>query len=165
MTSWRPDITFHQKTNGDYNGVRYVIEALSDFDIGNTKRIVTSREPGMKEVMQKLKRKNMPEGIDKWQLPIIIGGERPAFLFLTSCRPNAEVPEHIHPDDTITRVVINGSVVISGVELTHGDWFFVPKGIPYSYCVGPYGAAILHIYNGNDGDNDCYPGGNRLAKP
>ena len=117
----------------------------------------------MMEVMQRLKRENMPEGVDKWQLPIIIGGERPAFLFLTSCRPNAEIPEHVHGNDTISRVVIGGSVMVANVELTHGDWFFVPKGVPYAYSAGPYGASLLHIYNGNDRDNDGYPGGNCLS--
>ena len=65
MTNWKPDTTFHEKSNEVYNGILYVEEALRDFNIGESKRIVTSREPGMKEVMERLKRKNIPDGVDK----------------------------------------------------------------------------------------------------
>ena len=48
MTNWKPDTTFHEKSNEVYNGILYVVEALRDFNIGESKKIVTSREPGMK---------------------------------------------------------------------------------------------------------------------
>ena len=53
--------------------------------------------------------------------------------------------------------------MVANVELTHGDWFFVPKGVPYAYSAEPYGASLLHIYNGKDRENDGYPGGNCLS--
>jgi hypothetical protein len=157
MAAWKPENIFHDMTDGEYNGVRFVREALKGLDFGKTKRVVTSREPGLREATERLRRRDMPEGVDKWQLPLIIGGERPAFLFITTLRPNAVVPLHGHSNDTITRIVMTGSVKAEGVELTQGDWFYVPRNVPYSYAAGSYGATLLHVYNGNDGDNDGYP--------
>jgi hypothetical protein len=151
MADWQPENIFHDKVDGVYNGVRFVFDALRDYPIKDNKTIVTSRDPGMREVQDRLRRRDMPEGVEKWQLPIIIGGQRPAFMFITVCHPSAIVPKHSHLDDTITRVIMSGSVFLGDKELTQGDWFFVPPKVPYSYSAGMFGAVILHIYNGAGG--------------
>lgn len=153
MSDWKPENIFHKKTNGVYNGVLYVQEALKSLG-PIEKRVVTSRDPGMREVQESLRRLDMPEGIQKWQLPIVISEGRPSFLFITFSDPNVHVPNHMHPDDAITRVIMSGSVTVDGVELTQGDWVYVPNTIPYSYTAGPLGATMLHIYNCGGGDDD-----------
>jgi hypothetical protein len=154
MPDWEPDDTFHKMTGGEYNGVLYVKEALARANMPDFgKRIVTSRDPGMREVEELLLRPNMPEGVRKGQLPIIISAGRPSFLFITSVPPDTRVDRHMHPDDAITRVIMNGSITLEGVELTQGDWAYVPNTVPYSYTAGPYGATILHIYNCGGGDD------------
>ncbi|PTM92869.1 hypothetical protein [Mycoplana dimorpha] len=169
MPDWEPDDVFHKKTNGVYNGVLFVKEALENAGIGPFgKEVVTSRHPKMREVERSLRRPNMPEGIIKTQLPLIISEGRPSFLFITFSEPDIHVPRHMHPDDAITRVIMSGSITLEGVELTMGDWAYVPNTVPYSYTAGPYGAVILHIYNCGGGDDDrafdhwkvhAFPGG------
>ena len=55
---------------------------------------------------------------------------------------------------------MSGSVTIGSpdrkdVELTHGDWVYVPNTLPYSYTAGPLGATMFHMYNGGGGDDDA----------
>lgn len=155
MPDWEPDDSFHKFTDGEYNGVLYVKRALEKAGVSDFgKRVVTSRDPGMREVEALLLRPNMPEGVQKGQLPIIISAGRPSFLFITSVPPHKHVEKHMHPDDAITRIIIGGSIVVDGVELTQGDWAYVPNTVPYSYTAGPYGATILHVYNCGGGDDD-----------
>ncbi|MBM4905499.1 AraC family ligand binding domain-containing protein [Vibrio parahaemolyticus] len=114
----------------------------------------------MQEVQDLLLRPNMPDGIKKWQLPIVISEGRPSFAFITLCSPKAHTPMHMHPDDAIIRVIMSGSITIKCkdpdrcVELTHGDWMYVPNTVPYSYTAGPLGASIFHMYNCGGGDDD-----------
>jgi hypothetical protein len=153
----------------------YVQQALAKANLPEFgKRIVTSREPGMKGIEESLRRPNMPEGILKWQLPIIISEGRPSFLFITFCAPNIHVPKHMHPDEAIIRVIMSGSINIEGVELTEGDWVYVPNTVPYSYTAGHVGAVIFHIYNCGGGDDDerydrwkihGFPGGGLSIQP
>ena len=146
MSDWKPENIFHKKTDGIYNGVLYVQEALKRLGPVE-KRIVTSREPGMREIEDSLRRPGMPEGIEKWQLPIIISEGRPSFLFVTVAAPDTHVGKHMHPDDVIVRIIMSGSITVDGVELSEGDWMYVPNTVPYSYTAGRLGAVMFHIYN------------------
>ncbi|TCR82286.1 hypothetical protein [Rhizobium sp. BK376] len=173
--NWEPDDVFHKKTDGVYNGVRFVQKALAEARMPPFgKHVVTSRDKGMRKVEELLRRPNMPEGIVKTQLPIIISAGRPSFLFITFSAPNVHVPKHMHPDDAITRVIMSGSITMEGVELTMGDWAYVPNCVPYAYTAGPYGATILHLYNCGGGDDDeaydrwkihAFPGGGLTILP
>lgn len=125
-------------------GIERIREALKRHNITTEGRVVTSREPGMDLVRLDLKREEMPQGVEQWQLPV--WGEGPAFAFISSTLPGAVVPEHSHKRD-LFRVVISGSIIVSGVELKPGDWMYVPKGVRYSYSAAfNPGAITFHIY-------------------
>ncbi|HYL08798.1 MAG TPA: cupin domain-containing protein [Candidatus Udaeobacter sp.] len=137
---WEPD----DSTVEGPAGVDRIREALKRHNISTEGRVVTSREPGMDLVRLDLMRENMAPGITSWQLPI--WGEGPSFYFITSTAPGAVVPEHAHKRD-LFRVVISGSMYVSGVELKAGDWMYVPKGVPYSYSAAfNPGVISLHSY-------------------
>jgi hypothetical protein len=44
------------------------------------------------------------------------------------------------------RFIISGSIKYNGIELTAGDWMFVPKGEEYEFTVGPLGASMAYCY-------------------
>jgi hypothetical protein len=143
-----PNDWFHQKDGGEYKGTLRIEAALRTLGIKGGNAITTSRDPSMPQLKKELTRHGMPDGFHQWQLPIVIGGTRPAYSFITVGLPMAEVPEHTHKDDSVFDVLISGSITFKGTELSAGDWYYVPKGIPYSFTVGPFGCTMLHLYNG-----------------
>jgi hypothetical protein len=60
-----------------------------------------------------------------WLLPVVLNR---SLLFLQVLAPDAEVPEHEHVRGAVFRLVINGSVVYNGMELTAGDWMACRAG-------------------------------------
>lgn len=148
--NWSPDDSFNDMYEGEFIGIREINEATQQLGLNLGEKIVTSRDPGMDEVTELLRRKNMPEGIDKWMLPITVGGmkpEHPAFVFIIHVKPGAVVPRHIHKNDSIFRIVTGGSVIQDGVELMPGDWTYIPVGKAYSYTGGKSGATLMHTYH------------------
>jgi len=155
-TKWKPDDTFHDKIDGEFKGVLRVKKALKETGVAIGDKIITSRDPLVAVVMEKLRRTTLPDGFEQWQLPIVLGGSsgRPVMSFITVGYPNAKLPHHKHRNDCLFRIVLSGSIIYKGVELTTGDWMYVPIGHPYSFTVGKLGAVILHLYNGSG----VYPG-------
>lgn len=148
---WQPDDTFHDIIDGEYKGVLRVKKALEELGLELGDEVVTSRDPGMDRLRDILYRDTMPEGLQQWQLPIILGGgERPVMPFITVGQPNAEVPRHAHKDDCLLRIVLSGTIIHDGnVELTTGDWIYIPTGQPYQFTAGKHGCVIMHMYNGS----------------
>jgi hypothetical protein len=138
---WRPDDSILE---GD-SGRKRIRDALEDFRIEIDERVVTSRDPGMDEVRNRLKNSRVPQGFDQWQLPIFLN-DCPTFFYLTVAQPGAVIPRHSHTRD-LFRVVISGSITVNGIELKSADWMFVPKGVSYSYsaALNP-GAITMHSY-------------------
>jgi hypothetical protein len=56
------------------------------------------------------------------------------------------VPRHSHTHGAGFRVVIEGSLVVNGTELTPKDWMYVPKGHPYGFEVGARGVSLMAAY-------------------
>jgi hypothetical protein len=147
---WKPDDTFHDIIDGQFKGVLRVRSALEKHGITIGSEIITSRDPGLQPLWQELRRDTMPQGFDQWQLPIILGGgDRPVMSFITFGTPHAVVPEHRHRDDCLFRIVLAGSIFYKDIELTMGDWMYVPTGMSYSFKAGRIGCVIMHLYNGS----------------
>ena len=141
-SKWRPDDSFLTKKDGEQAGARRIREVLlrHGFEPG---QILTSRDKGMEEVVNELKRTNMPPGVEQWQLPVAIAG---TFAFRTVAEPDAVIPDHSHRAN-LFRVVVSGTAIYRDVELTAGDWMLVPKGKSYSLrAAGNPGFSINHMY-------------------
>ncbi len=149
---WYPDDSFNDVKDGEFLGIREIKEALAKLgkqDLGD--KIVTSRDPGMEDLTELLRRENMPEGVEKWMLPVTAGGmepKHPSFVFLIRVKPGAVVPKHVHKNDSLFRIVVSGSVIQNGIELTSGDWTYIPVGKSYSYTAGKSGVFLMHTYHG-----------------
>jgi mannose-6-phosphate isomerase-like protein (cupin superfamily) len=139
--NWKPDDSVIEGKPG----AARIKAALKKRRVDVTKRVVTSRDPGMDDLRYDLRRPDLPPGILSWQLPFALENGS-VFMFLTVAQPGAVVPSHAHTRD-LFRIVVSGSIVTNGVELKSGDWMFVPRGVPYSYSAGLNPGAILyHCY-------------------
>jgi hypothetical protein len=124
-------------------GSRKVQAALKETGVNIHEAIITSREKAAVKLVNLLKVDNIPGGFKKWQLPIVLESSQ---LFISIAQPDIEVPEHSHDEGDGIRIIMSGSVIYNGVELTAGDWMFIPKGKPYSIKIGPFGASMCYCY-------------------
>lgn len=109
------------------------------------RRIVHSRDPRVaKALYADLKVANVPEGFSKTMLPVFL--PRESTMYLSSAAPFAKVPRHSHDEGDGIRVMVSGSIRYGDIELTEGDWMFVPAGAPYEFEVGPRGATMFYCY-------------------
>jgi hypothetical protein len=111
----------------------------ANVDIENT--IITSRDPSSLKLKEDLKMGNLPEGVQMWQLPLVLNR---SLIFISVVAPNAVVPEHRHAQAPVFRLVVSGSIIYNGVELTVGDWMYVPAGKPYSFAGGASGGTVMY---------------------
>jgi hypothetical protein len=107
-------------------------------------RVLTSRDEDVRKATLLLQVDNVPDGVRKWQLPISLNA--PSQLFISTAAANTKVPAHSHRDGDGIRFIIAGSIIYKGVELTAGDWMFIPKGKGYSFDVGAHGATMGYCY-------------------
>ena len=107
-------------------------------------RILTSRDKDVERATDILQVDNIPDGFKKWQLPVYL--DSPSQLFISTAAANTTVPEHAHRDGDGIRFIVAGSIIYNGVELTAGDWMFIPKGQKYSFQVGRLGATMCYCY-------------------
>ncbi|TMB47988.1 MAG: hypothetical protein E6J53_00660 [Chloroflexi bacterium] len=139
--TWKPDDSVAEGRTG----LRTIRAALKKHRVNVTKRVITSRDPGMEQVLWELRREGLPPGFRSWRLPIPVENS-PSFPFMTVAEPGAIVPEHSHQKDLL-RVIISGSIITNGIELKSGDWMYVPAGVTYGYMAGLNpGAISFHIY-------------------
>ena len=106
--------------------------------------ILTSRDEAAVALRTALRIDNVPEGFEKYQLPVYLDGA--SQMFVTLAQPGLRVPEHSHDDGDGIRFIAGGSIIYEGKELTAGDWMFIPKGQRYSFEVGPQGAIMCYCY-------------------
>jgi mannose-6-phosphate isomerase-like protein (cupin superfamily) len=139
--NWKPDDSVIEGKPG----AARIKAALKKRRVNVTNRVITSRDPGMADILYDLRRPDLPPGIQSWQLPIA-GDGGSVFFFLTVAQPGAIVPSHSHKRD-LFRVVVSGSITTNGVELKSGDWMYVPAGVTYGYsaALNP-GAIVYHCY-------------------
>jgi hypothetical protein len=83
---------------------------------------------------------NLPEGFDMWQLPVALNR---SLAFISVARPNVRMPEHKHRGP-VFRFIVGGSIRYREVELTVGDWMYIPEGNFYSFEVGPLGGIFFY---------------------
>lgn len=108
--------------------------------------VVTSRDAAMKSLIGTLAVTNIPAGFKKWQLPVFFLGGPGTQFFISVGAPDTDVPQHSHDEGDGIRVIVSGSVIYNDVELTAGDWMFIPKGTPYALRAGETGAVICYCY-------------------
>lgn len=149
-TTWHPnDDHLQVLDDGTLAGVQHVLDAAARHGLRIEAEVVTSRTPGVAEAMLETPRRGLPAGCQQWQLPVFSHSAAQVF-FLSECVPNTRVTEHVHRDEDIFRVVVQGSIRLAdGTELTAGDWMFVPRGVAYSYTAGAQGCRTIHRYGTN----------------
>lgn len=123
-------------------GIADTKRILEAAGIDLSKEIFTSRDEKAREAMKSLKVTNIPGGFSKWQLPILM---QESLSYISVGNADAEVPEHGHDGDGL-RVIISGSIIYNGKELTAGDWMWIPAKKNYSIKVGPQGATMFYCY-------------------
>jgi ChrR-like protein with cupin domain len=139
-------MTFNTKLQRPFSAcVESVEKALKAVNHGYAPghQILTSRDKQAAQLRSILNSTNVPQGFSKWQLPYIITGESAAFIAVAS--PGAKVPSHEHEGES-DLIVLSGSIIFNGQELTTGDWAFIPANTAYSYEVGPMGAVLKRKY-------------------
>ena len=112
----------------------------------DTGRIITSHDPIVKKLAYTdLNVSNIPEGFTKTRLPVYF--EEPTTLYISAGAPGTKVPRHSHDEGDGIRFMISGSIHYKDMELTQGDWMFVPAKADYEFEVGPMGAVMCYCYS------------------
>jgi hypothetical protein len=67
------------------------------------------------------------------------------FAWISHLRPNVSIPPHSHELERLAdfKMVIDGSIICKGHELTEGDWLWVPSGRSYTFEAGDKGAVLI----------------------
>lgn len=125
-------------------GLTRIAKVAERLGIAGSREILTSRDKAAREAKHLLTVSAVPGGFTKWQLPVYL--ERASQLFITVAEPNVVVPEHTHDEGDGIRFVVSGSIEYNGVELTGGDWMFIPAGARYGFKVGEFGATMCYCY-------------------
>jgi len=125
-------------------GIARIRQAVKKVGLKVDGGIITSRDSGIPELKKILGTSNVPKGFQKWQLPVFLACE--SQLFITVGEPLAKSPRHAHKGGDGVRFIASGSIIYEGKELNAGDWMFIPKGAPYSFEVGPFGATMCYCY-------------------
>ena len=123
-------------------GIQRIKQAVDAVGLASDS-IVTSRDKSAIELKEKLNTTNVPNGFNKWQLPVYFDG--PTQLFISVGEASAKVPSHSH-DENGMRFIVSGSIIYEGQELTAGDWMWIPAKNPYSFEVGDFGAVMAYCY-------------------
>lgn len=145
---WRPDDSLLERNaKGEIKGVRRVLNALQKNGVRYGNRVVTSRDRGMTAVRKDLRRTPMPDGVQQWQLPVVLGAAGDVLWFISEYEPGAKVPSHSH-NHVVFRIVLQGSVKYRDVTLKAGDWMLVPPGQPYALQAGPLERCIIAYGHG-----------------
>ena len=116
---------------------------LRKLGIDTSKKVMTSRDPEAAQLRKLLPVTNVPQGFEKHQLPFVLSDSQ---LFITHAPAGAKVAEHSHDEGDGIRFIAKGSVLYKGIELTEGDWMFIPKSVKYSIDIGARGAIMCYCY-------------------
>ena len=124
-------------------GEEKVKHACAEAGLKIGSKIITSRDRNAVVAANLLSVDNIPGGFKKWQRPFVMDRSQ---LFISIGSPDAKVPEHSHDEGDGIRFIMSGSIHYNGMELTAGDWMYIPKGAKYSMAVGALGAAMCYCY-------------------
>ena len=125
-------------------GVQRAETACKASGLDLNSNIVTSRDSKVKKVLSDLMVANVPKGFTKVQLPVVFDG--PSQTYMSFGAPNTKVPLHSHDEGAGIRVIMFGSIVFNGQELSAGDWMYIPAGKKYEFEVGPMGVGVFYCY-------------------
>lgn len=138
------------------DGIKRIEAALSKAGVKIGKKVLTSRDKDMLVLRKSLEVTNIPDGFQKYQLPVVLRCAEAAAatgtdadgvqFFVTMGQPNVKVGSHSHNEGAGLRFIAGGSIIYNKRELTAGDWMFIPKGAQYEFQVGPQGAIICYCY-------------------
>ena len=123
--------TFNPNKVSFDEGLIRIQKAVDEARLDQRSGVITSRDKAARHAQHLLKVKEVPGGFRKWQLPVYL--ERASQLFLTVAEPGAKVPEHSHDEGDGIRFIAQGSIVYNGVELTAGDWMFIPVNTAHQH--------------------------------
>lgn len=137
-------MTFNPNENTVDFCLKRVREAADASALDINKGITTSQDPKVKEVVSRLEVTNIPSDFVKFQLPVVFDG--PTTTYLSFGAPRTKVPEHSHDEGSGIRVILSGSIIYEGLELTAGDWMYIPKGVSYKFVVGDMGVGMFYCY-------------------
>ena len=131
-------------------GIERINQALASIGIKDLSMdgapVITSRDPAANRLKEALKVYGLPDGFEKWQLPVFFQGEGAQF-FITVAQPGTKADEHAHNNGAAMRFIVSGSIEYAGTELTQGDWMFIPKDSRYSFVTGKMGAVMCYCYS------------------
>ena len=145
---WQPDDSLSDpvgKGKREIKGTKRIKDALKGVAVN---RIITSRDTRIGKIQKTLKRpaKDLPRGVEHYQLPVALGRQEDVLSFMSHIKPGIKVGDHSHKKVTVFRVVIQGSMESAGVTLGPGDWMLVPPGQPYSVEAGPEGCVTYYAH-------------------
>ena len=145
-SQWRPNDSLSKRNKkGQLNGVTAIRAALRKNHVRLGKGVITSRDPGVAKVTRSLKQKGLPDGVEQWLLPIVLGPDAEVLCFFSHLEPGAIVPTHTH-EHSVFRVVISGELKFGRKTLKQGDWMYVPAGVAYSIQAGPHGCCPCYMH-------------------
>jgi hypothetical protein len=149
-------MTFNPNKLTRADGVKRIESALSKAGVKLGKEVITSRDAEMLELRKLLAVTNIPDGFQKYQLPVTlrcvdaaaaIGTDADGVqFFVTIGQPSVKVGSHSHDEGAGIRFIAGGSILYKKQELTAGDWMYIPRGAKYEFQVGPQGAIICYCY-------------------
>ncbi len=125
-------------------GIQRLEHACKDSGLDINKSIITSRDSVAQKAVKALEVTNIPSGFVKFQLPIHFEG--PTQTYMSFGAPRTKVPVHSHDEGSGVRVIMFGSIIYKGHELTAGDWMYIPKGKSYEFEVGAMGVGVFYCY-------------------
>ena len=111
----------------------------------STEKILTSQDVAKAGLEEKLKVTNIPPGFQKRMLPVFL--DKASTFYISRGEAGTEVPEHSHDEGDGLRVILSGSIRYGDVELSEGDWMFLPAGQKYSFVVGERGVTMFYCYS------------------
>ncbi|MDY0417014.1 cupin domain-containing protein [Enterobacter sp. 170198] len=126
-------------------GLKRIENAFAKEKMKYPTSIITSRDANLAKVCNALKVDNVPLGFKKWQLPVHL--EMASQFFISVGVADTAVPLHSHDEGDGFRLIMSGTIIYNGIELTEGDWMFIPKGKSYDFKVGEKGVTLFYCYS------------------
>ncbi len=128
-------------------GLERIETAYKKLGFDPTQKVITSKDGIAIELIEDLKatfgKVKLPNGFEKFMLPFTLPTAK---FFISIGDPNAFCPKHSHAGSSV-RFIIYGSITYNGIELSAGDWMYIPKGAEYSFTVGNKGVTTVCGYH------------------
>ncbi len=124
--------------------VERILKVVKGTELESCTKIFTSKDKEVQEAIKQLRVKEILNGFYKWQLPVFFSDG--VVIWITIGNPEAVIHDCQHDNGSGFKFIGCGSIVYNDIELTAGDWMYIPKGEKYSFQVGKFGATMLYCY-------------------